>query len=511
MLVISALPLLIELTNEPILNALLGRFRWADSTISYSFPELNSLWSTHNVKGYGVRIEDGEPWTTSFSSISRENRNHFSEILSGWENVANLKFNVSADDVNTVGIIRIANTFLENKPNDLAWTYYPSVAEKAGDIWINAQAAAGQQLWVTGSYANFAVLHETGHALGLKHPFDDDITLPTVLDNQSLTVMSYYAKAGVVGSKFSFFPTTPMVLDIAAIQAAYGANTAFNPGDTVFRFSDSMTYHQTIWDGGGNDTLNYDGIQNAVINLQSAHGSRIGNPVFIEASQLAAREGVDNVWIALNTMIENLVSGSGNDFLMGNEADNLMDGGAGLDTFATSGIRERYSLQAKGDVWEIFDSEGTDGTDSLINIERLNFSNMNLALDVSTTGAAGRAAQIIGTVAYPLIKASAVAGEIISLIDSGKSTAEIFQDALNNRAIENLAGSSSNIDLARLVGRNVLGTEIDDEFAHALASNMIGSGGTLSQADFLVAVSIHPLNQTHIEFLGLASTGLEYM
>ena len=34
-------------------------------------------------------------------------------------------------------------------------------------------------------------LHEIGHAMGLKHPFDGDPTLQTSLDNTQYTVMSY--------------------------------------------------------------------------------------------------------------------------------------------------------------------------------------------------------------------------------------------------------------------------------------------------------------------------------
>lgn len=53
--------------------------------------------------------------------------------------------------------------------------------------------------------------------------------------------MSYTYKdlEGVEGNEFSFHPTTPMVLDIAAIQYIYGANTSFHSGNDTYRYSDT--------------------------------------------------------------------------------------------------------------------------------------------------------------------------------------------------------------------------------------------------------------------------------
>jgi hypothetical protein len=45
-----------------------------------------------------------------------------------------------------------------------------------------------------GSLAYEALLHEIGHALGLKHPFEGEYKLPSELDNTENTVMSYNHK-----------------------------------------------------------------------------------------------------------------------------------------------------------------------------------------------------------------------------------------------------------------------------------------------------------------------------
>ena len=70
------------------------------------------------------------------------------------------------------------------------------------------------------------------------------------------TVMSYTSVAGHTGaSGLTFYPTTLMPDDIAAIQYIYGANTTYHSGDDNYVFNEGQDYLQTIWDAGGNDTV----------------------------------------------------------------------------------------------------------------------------------------------------------------------------------------------------------------------------------------------------------------
>lgn len=101
-------------------------------------------------------------------------------------------------------IINIEFTFAE-KSND-ADMYFancdlPSIANIAEckiipNNGIKAYVLLDNIDWDTnyphkGSQAYDAILHEIGHALGLKHPFEGEYKLPPELDNNENTIMSY--------------------------------------------------------------------------------------------------------------------------------------------------------------------------------------------------------------------------------------------------------------------------------------------------------------------------------
>lgn len=74
----------------------------------------------------------------------------------------------------------------------------------------------------------------------------------------------------------------------------------------------------------------------------------------------------------------------GNDRLIGGAGNDILNGGNGLDTAVFSGARSAYQLQSGNT-----QISGPDGVDTLISIERLQFDDMTLALDID--GNAGQA------------------------------------------------------------------------------------------------------------------------
>ena len=267
------------------------------------------------------------------------------------------------------------------------------------EIWLNSNWGSHNQDsdMYYGGYGFQTYLHEIGHSLGMSHPgsYDagngDSITYANSaeysLDNRQYTIMSYFGgyKPGVGwqqdGTSSNWlYSSTPMLDDVAAIQSIYGADMTTRVGDTtygfhvtagvpdVFNFTIDTTPIVTVWDAGGNDTLDLSGYAaNQRIDLHAGTYSDIGGML-------------SNFAIAYNVTIENAIGGSGSDAIIGNVADNTLyggggndtiDGGLGSDSATFSGLRAAYSLTTIGA--NSVRVVGPDGADTVTNVERLVF------------------------------------------------------------------------------------------------------------------------------------------
>ena len=122
-----------------------------------------------------------------------------------------------------------------------------------------------------------------------------------------------------------------MALDIAVLQEKYGANTTTNSGNTIYALPDlnaSGTYWLAIWDVDGVDAITYDGARDTVIDLRPAtlEYEEGGGGFISQAEDIAG-----GFTIAAGVVIENALSGAGNDILIGNDAANTLNGGNGND------------------------------------------------------------------------------------------------------------------------------------------------------------------------------------
>ncbi|MCW2249474.1 Ca2+-binding RTX toxin-like protein [Azospirillum fermentarium] len=345
----------VSLPSVTTVDALLIGTKWGSTgagngvTVSYSFPTATSTWSTNSSSGYGPVFGSGEPWSSSYAPLNSTQQQAFRSALQAWANVANIQFSEVTETSSLVGDIRVAFTSLSSSYS--AWAYYPQSGAKSGDVWLNVAESSNNNPSV-GSFGFMTMMHELGHALGLKHSFeaepDNSTVMPSAYESRRYTVMSYtdavYANAE---------PSTPMLYDIQAIQYLYGANTSYNTGNNTYSYSNSVEVMETIWDAGGNDTLDA-GNQtlNVTLDLRAGHYSSIG----IRSGGVAA---VDNVAIAFNVTIENAVGGSGHDLIYGNEAANVLTCGNGDDTIYTMGGNDTVYGGSGGDTVHLGDAGGT--------------------------------------------------------------------------------------------------------------------------------------------------------
>ncbi|MBK7352741.1 MAG: M10 family metallopeptidase C-terminal domain-containing protein [Nitrosomonas sp.] len=508
----------INKTGDNRIDPLLFGQRWSSQSISYSFPSQNSSWSTDSATGYGPHNAGGEPWRSSFLPLSESDRPYFKLALQQWANVANVQFNLIAESSDSVGDIRVAYSEIADMGDAEAWSYLPTGIAASGDIWINSTSDSAKVEWIPGDYAFLTVLHEIGHSLGLEHPFDDP-SFPAALDTMSTTIMSYSALPGNQNSFFDFYPTTPMPLDIWAIQYIYGANNHYHQEDTVYHYDDTKTYHETIWDSGGNDWISYAGGKEiAIIDLREGEGSYIGNSVFAFDSAQNP-DLVENIWIAYNAVIENATGGVNDDLLIGNDHDNVLIGGegaddligrngndvlqgeGGIDTALYNGQRNQYAINKTQEGYSLSDSTGAEGSDTLIGVERLEFGDIGLALDLD--GNAGQVAKLLGVV----FGAGAIDNDVyvnagLSLLDTGTSLESLASLALD------VAGVQNNDALVTLLWRNLFGSEPTQNeklpYVEMLAQ------GEITQAALTQIAANTSINQANIGLVGLTQDGIEF-
>ncbi|HEY8380546.1 MAG TPA: M10 family metallopeptidase C-terminal domain-containing protein [Microvirga sp.] len=399
-------------TGNISIDGLLLGTQWAVRNLTYSFPTDASF--------YGSSYGGGEA-ANGFQAFSPAQQSAVRTILQGYSAVSGLTFTEITETATHHADLRYAES---NAPNT-AWAYYPSASEAGGDAWFNSVSGYYDNP-LRGNYAWLTILHEIGHSLGLKHSHEASGgfgALPVDRDSLEYTVMSYrsYVEAstatGYTNAAFGY-PQTPMMLDVAALQAIYGANYATNAGDTVYAWSASTgemsldgigqgapaggIVFMTVWDGGGRDTYDFSSYgTNLKIDLRPGAWTTCSvaqladlDAVFAPGAHLAAGNIANALLHQGNTasLIENAVGGSGQDAIAGNEADNTLaggrgndslDGGAGLDVACYSGRVADYSWTQSADgSWTIRDlrAGSLDGTDLLRGMEVLRFADGELAL-----------------------------------------------------------------------------------------------------------------------------------
>ncbi len=295
------------------------------------------------------------------------------KALAAWGAVADITFSEVLDSASVAGDIRFGrSTTVDDGTLAYAYPLFPDAL--AGDIWINPNMA-GLNNSDDGKKGYFTLMHEVGHALGLDHPHAPTSlggVAATSIDSMSYTAMSYKGYVGGPQCLFpDYFPTTPMLNDIAAIQYLYGANYSTNSGDTSYSWSPGQTIFETIWDGGGADTIDWSNqTRAATIDLNAGSWSDVGTRIGAGDSQTLT----ETLAIAYGTTIENAIGGSGNDTITGNGVGNRLSGGSGNDTLDGGAGTDTVSYAGGlgGHVYLLHNyAVGGFGTDTFSDIENV--------------------------------------------------------------------------------------------------------------------------------------------
>lgn len=198
-----------------------------------------------------------------------------------------------------------------------------------------------------------------------------------------------------------------------------------------------------------------------------------------------------------------LTGGNGNDVLVGATGNDTIDGGSGADIALYLASRGNYTLSKGTGSYSISDTIGTDGSDTLLNIERLQFSDTKLAIDLD--GNAGTTAKILGAVGgAAAVDIAEYVGIGLELLDAGMSYTTLMQLALNAK----LGAGFSNAAEVNLLYQNIAG--VLPSAADLAYWTGVLDAGTFTQASLAVIAADLDLNKANVDLVGLQQTGLEY-
>ena len=401
----------VALSGDVLIDGLLIMGQWTDTTINYSFPR------TAEAYNYVSGAQDFLAFDANYQaaghfalSATQGNAASAGFSFEGFTAV-NVDFLGNTDEGSAHIRMHVRDGVAGGAARDFPISIATDSTDDDGDLWVgNNSSWSTSGLSIQAGLADWhTVLHETGHALGLKHGHvgfsgnAENTRLPAEFNGFEYSVMTYNTYIGSnevsrLGDRWGAvedfdWPQSFMMLDIAALQYMYGADFTTNAGDTTYSWNPGSgdtvvngqvaidaagdTIFATIWDGGGFDTYDLSAFTtNLRIDLRPGENNVFAQDQLSDLGFGNLAEG--NIYNALlfegNTasLIESAIGGSGNDDILGNAGDNLFYGGRGNDIMNGGGgdynqvnydgalSEYRFTQNTNGSVTVVHPQWGTD-------------------------------------------------------------------------------------------------------------------------------------------------------
>ncbi len=539
--------------------------RWnADAALGTAVSVSYSFVSTAPASGVGA---------SGFRVFSAAEQQLVRTLLAETSALSGITFTEVSDSAASHGQLRFGVS-QQAATEGVAWLPNQSGAgDQAGDVWMDVESMANLAV---GSEGYAALLHELGHALGLRHPTNVDpadawSNVVTPAMNSKLWSVMAAAPAGD-----GLFRSNWGSLDVLALRYLYG-RTAHATGDDHYQLGASSSLAMTVIDDGGTDSIDASaaplGVQISLLpgslssigltpaGLAAVNNVAIGADSWIEqvigsvyddvltgnaqdnllqgkggndaidggagqdtvvfagrfsdytistsfdTLQVAARDGLSGFSTLRNIEIisfgdgsrmlfgdagVNVLSGTtGNDILFGGADNDTLDGGAGLDVAGYSAARSNYTITKTASGFSISDASGVDGIDQLLNLERLQFSDLNVALDISGVG--GKVYRIYQA-AFDRTPDLGGLGFWISAMDRGFKLVDVAAEFIKSAEFTTMYGPQpSNAELVTRLYQNVL-HRAPDPGGYAFWMDFLDRGA-LTRAQVLEQFSESPENQ----------------
>jgi Ca2+-binding RTX toxin-like protein len=270
-------------------------------------------------------------------------------------------------------------------------------------------------------------------------------------------------------------------LDFSASSAGISVNLqtgAMSSGDAQ---GDTAVNFENLVGGSGNDTLAGTDSFNTVHGYFGADTVLgLGGNDTLFGDYVVDQVGVDGADLVDGGSGDDFIYGHGNDdTLVGGSGNDSIDGGAGSDIAVFSGARSDYTIAIVAGVITVTDNRGAlgDGTDSLVNVEALQFADGLIG--------AGSIADIVGTGGSdPALTGGIEANVIRGLAGMDTLTGGAGNDRLEGGADDDVVAGGAGADI-------MIGGTGDDTLLYAsstagvtvnLATNTVSSAAG-SEAD----------------------------
>jgi hypothetical protein len=193
----------------------------------------------------------------------------------------------------------------------------------------------------------------------------------------------------------------------------------------------------------------------------------------------------------------------GNDIFSGTAGNDTIDGDYGTDTVRYNGSSDHFTISKTASGYSVIDKTGAEGSDTLLHIERVQFADKTMALDID--GVAGQAYRLYQA-AFDRMPDSAGLGYWIAAMDKGASLSSVASSFVHSAEFTALFGTAPTHD-ALVTGfyHNVLHREPEqagkDYWVHVL-------DGGADAAAVLASFSESPENQAAL--VSIIGNGFTY-